>query len=96
MAENGGVVTAEDFANYRMRVREPLVTTYRGYTVVGFPPPSSGGVHVAEILNILEPFDLKGMTTADRVHVTAEAMKLAFADRAYWLGDPDYVKVLRG
>jgi gamma-glutamyltranspeptidase/glutathione hydrolase len=53
-------------------------------------------VHVAEILNILEPFDLKGMTTADRVHMTAEAMKLAFADRAYWLGDPDYVKVPRG
>jgi gamma-glutamyltranspeptidase/glutathione hydrolase len=96
MGKNGGVMTAEDFAKYEMKVREPVVTTYRGYTVVGFPPPSSGGVHVAEMLNILEGFDLRGMGEADRVHVVAEAMKLAFADRAHWLGDPDHVKVPRG
>lgn len=96
MATNGGVMTADDFANYKLKLRAPLSTTYRGYTVIGFPPPSSGGVHVAEMLNILESFDLKSMSPADRVHVTAEAMKLAFADRAYWLGDPDYANVPRG
>ncbi len=58
MKENGGLVTAADFAGYEMRSREPVRTTYRGYEIVSFPPPSSGGVHVAEILNILENFDL--------------------------------------
>ena len=96
MAANGGIVTADDFAKYELKVREPLRSTYRGRTIVGFPPPSSGGVHVAEILNILEPFDLKSMDEATRVHVTAEAMKRAFADRAFWLGDPDFVRVPTG
>jgi len=64
--------------------------------LVSFPPPSSGGVHVAEIMNILENFDLKSMGAGNRLHVMAEAMKLAFADRAYWLGDPDFAKVPRG
>jgi len=99
MAEHGGIITAEDFAAYRARVREPVVTSYRGYTIVGFPPPSSGGVHVAQILNILERFDLKGLherQPATFYHVVAEAMKRAFADRAYWLGDPDFADVPRG
>lgn len=96
MAENGGVITAEDFARYQFKERDPLRTTYRGYEIVSFPPPSSGGVHVAEILNILERFDLTHLTQADRCHVIAESMKLAFADRAYWLGDPDFVPVPRG
>ncbi|HUT95937.1 MAG TPA: gamma-glutamyltransferase [Thermoguttaceae bacterium] len=99
MAEHGGIITAEDFAGYRARVREPVVTTYRGYTIVGFPPPSSGGVHVAQILNILERFDLKGLyerQPATFYHVVAEAMKRAFADRAHWLGDPDFADVPRG
>jgi gamma-glutamyltranspeptidase/glutathione hydrolase len=99
MADSGGLLTAEDFAGYRVRQREPVTTTYRGYTIVGFPPPSSGGVHVAQILNILEPFDLKTLYERDPAlfyHVVAEAMKLAFADRAYWLGDPDFADVPRG
>ena len=99
MSDNGGIMTAEDFANYQSVIREPIVTTYRGYTVVGFPPPSSGGVHVAQILNILEHFDLSSIheeNPAQFVHIVAEAMKLAFADRAYWLGDADFVDVPRG
>lgn len=96
MHENGGLITAADFAGYRMETREPLRTTYRGYDLVSFPPPSSGGVHVAQILNILENFDLPHLPEATRVHVMAEAMKLAFADRAYWLGDPAFTKVPRG
>ena len=96
MKANGGLLTAADFAGYEMKTREPVVSTYRGLTVYGFPPPSSGGVHVAQILNILETFDVAGLQrqgTADRVHVVAEAEKLAFADRAYWLGDPDFSDV---
>ena len=96
MQANGGLLTAADFAGYQIQVREPIRTKYRGYDIVSFPPPSSGGVHVAEMLNILEPFDLKALDEATRWHVIAEAMKLAFADRAFWLGDPDFVKVPRG
>ena len=96
MQGNGGIVTAEDFANYQLKKRQPLLTEYRGYQLAGFPPPSSGGVHVAQILNILESFDLGELSEAQRYHVAAEAMKLAFADRAHWLGDPDYVDVPRG
>ena len=96
MKSHGGVMTAKDFADYHIELREPVESTYRGYRVVSFPPPSSGGVHVLEMLNILEKFDLKKMDEASRLHVIAEAMKLAFADRAYWLGDPDYAKVPRG
>jgi gamma-glutamyltranspeptidase / glutathione hydrolase len=96
MKNNGGILTSNDFANYQMEIREPIATTYRGFEIVSFPPPSSGGVHVLEILNILENFDLKKMDGATRLHVIAEAMKLAFADRAYWLGDPAFVNVPRG
>jgi gamma-glutamyltranspeptidase/glutathione hydrolase len=93
MQSNGGILTSNDFANYHLELREPVETSYRGYEVVSFPPPSSGGVHVVEILNILENFDLKKMDEATRLHVIAEAMKLAFADRAHWLGDPDFASV---
>ena len=96
MAANDGILTSNDFAGYHIEVRDPIETTYRGYTVVSFPPPSSGGVHVLEMLNILEHFDLKPMDEVTRFHVIAEAMKLAFADRAYWLGDPEFVNVPRG
>lgn len=99
MSENGGILSAEDFAGYRVRGREAVQSSYRGYTVVGFPPPSSGGVHVAQILGILERFDLEDLyrrRPALFYHVVAEAMKLAFADRAYWLGDPDFADVPRG
>jgi gamma-glutamyltranspeptidase/glutathione hydrolase len=96
MKRNGGILTVEDFQNYKVSLREPVRSTYRGFTIVGFPPPSSGGVHVAQTLKILENFDLPAFGEAERLHVMAEAMKLAFADRAYWLGDPDFVKVPRG
>jgi gamma-glutamyltranspeptidase/glutathione hydrolase len=99
MRENGGVVTEQDFARYEARRRQPIVSRYRGYSIVGFPPPSSGGVHVAQVLNILENFDIRALhdeSPHQAVHVVAEAMKLAFADRAYWLGDSDFAKVPRG
>lgn len=96
MAENGGILTAEDFANYVPKLREPLVTTYRGLDIIGFPPPSSGGIHVAQMLQILEHFDLPKLEPAQRTHLIAETMKLAFADRAHWLGDADYAPVPRG
>lgn len=98
MRANGGLITETDFAKYQAKPRTPLRTSYRGHEIVGFPPPSSGGVHVAQILNVLEHFDLKslGADSPDFVHVVAEAMKLAFADRAHWLGDPDFAPVPRG
>jgi gamma-glutamyltranspeptidase/glutathione hydrolase len=98
MKNNGGLLTVEDFRGYHAKLREPVFASYRGCQLVGFPPPSSGGVHVAEILNVLETFNLKAMGpgSADFIHVVTEAMKLAFADRAYWLGDPDFAKVPLG
>jgi gamma-glutamyltranspeptidase/glutathione hydrolase len=99
MAEHGGLLTTDDFAAYQPVLREPLVTTYRGRTIVGFPPPSSGGVHVAQILNILEAFDVAAIhrrSPGEYHHLLAEAMKLAFADRAHWLGDPDFARVPLG
>lgn len=99
MKVNGGILTVEDFANYRTVVREPIRTTYRDFEVIGIPPPSSGGVHVAQILNIVENFDLSQLSNSDPAtfhHIVIEAMKLAFADRAHWLGDSDFVPVPRG
>lgn len=99
MAENGGIMTAADFATYEAKLRKPLETTYRGYTIIGFPPPSSGGIHVAQVLNMLELFDLRSINQRDPVEasqIVAESFKLAFADRAYWLGDSDFVMVPRG
>lgn len=93
MKKNNGLITRADFANYEIKLREPIVTRFAGYTLYGFPPPSSGGIHVAQILNILENFDLQKATTSERYHLVAEAMKFAFADRAYWLGDSDFTKV---
>ena len=94
MRENGGLITEADFAAYTFKRRTPLETTYHGRRIIGMPPPSSGGVHVAQILNILEA---KGsVRSEDFPHVVAEAMKLAFADRAFWLGDPAFTKVPRG
>ena len=96
MKKNGGVLTTEDFDRYRIAERTPLVSRYRNRTIVGFPPPSSGGVHVAEILNILENYNLEQASESEYTHLTTEAMKLAFADRAYWLGDPAFTRVPRG
>ncbi|WP_082504106.1 gamma-glutamyltransferase [Methylobacterium sp. Leaf117] len=91
----GGVMTAEDLAAYRPVLREPVRGTYRGYAIASMPPPSSGGIHLIEILNVLEGFDLArmGAGSADALHVLAEAMKPAYADRATWLGDPARTQV---
>lgn len=96
MKANGGIVTQKDFSNYKVLQREPVISQFEEYRIVGFPPPSSGGVHVAQILNILSHFPLTDLSEVDRYHVIIEAMKLAFADRAYWLGDPDFAKVPKG
>ena len=96
MKTHGGLITAEDFASYHIALRVPVRGTYRGSEIISFPPPSSGGVHVIEILNMLENFDLAKLEEPTRVHVIAETMKLAFADRAHWLGDPDFAPVPQG
>ncbi|MEO5802647.1 MAG: gamma-glutamyltransferase [Verrucomicrobiota bacterium] len=98
MKKNGGNMTAADLKNYRVEFREPITTKYRGRKIVSFPPPSSGGVHVAQILNLLDRYNLKklGANSPEMIHVVAEAMKLAFADRAFWLGDPAFAQVPRG
>lgn len=91
----GGLMTVEDLASYKAIVREPVVGNYRGYSIASMPPPSSGGIHIIEILNVLENYRIGAMghNTAETIHVMAEAMKLAYADRAEYLGDPDFVKV---
>ncbi|NRG16993.1 gamma-glutamyltransferase [Rhizobiales bacterium] len=91
----GGVMTAEDLQNYRTVWREPVTGSYRGYEIASMPPPSSGGVHIVEILNMLEPFDIasSGHNSAKTIHVMAEAMTRAYADRSEYLGDPDFVDV---
>lgn len=99
MEQNGGLLTVQDFKDYRAVDRTPIESSYRGYRIVGFPPPSSGGVHVAQMLTMLERFplsELRKTNPAQADHVVVEAMKLAFADRAYWLGDPDFAPVPRG
>jgi gamma-glutamyltranspeptidase / glutathione hydrolase len=95
MAKSGGLVSEQDLADYAPRVREPVRGSYRGFEVVSFPPPSSGGVALIEALNILEGFDLAplGAGSSASLHRIAEALKLAFADRAAYLGDPDFVEV---
>lgn len=91
----GGRMTVEDLANYVAVMREPIRGTYRGYEIVSMPPPSSGGVHIVQILNILEeyPIGFLGHNSADTIHLMAEAMKRAYADRSEYLGDSDFVDV---
>lgn len=99
MEQNGGLLSEHDFADYEAVDREPIVSTYRGYTIVGFPPPSSGGVHVAQALNMLENYDLAAIhkrNPLDAVHLVSEVFTRVFADRAYWLGDADHAPVPRG
>ncbi len=93
--ENGGRMTLDDLANYQAIEREPVRGTYRGHEIVSMPPPSSGGAHVIEILNILEAFPLgeQGLNSAATIHELAEAEKLAYADRARWLDDPAFVHI---
>lgn len=92
MQSHGGLITAEDLADYEVKERQPIRGTYRGYEVISAPPPSSGGVTMVEALNILEGYDLgrMGNRSADAIHVTAEAFRRAFYDRAEFLGDPDF------
>jgi gamma-glutamyltranspeptidase/glutathione hydrolase len=89
----GGNWTLADLAGYRAKERAPIVVNYRGYRIVTAPPPSSGGVAIAEILNILSGFDLTKMDQVHRVHVIVEAMRRAFRDHNDYLGDPDFVKM---
>ena len=91
----GGSMTLEDLASYKAVVREPVIGTYRGYQVASMPPPSSGGVHLIQMLNILENADLNSLehNSSDYLHLLVEAMKPAYADRSQHLGDPDFVHV---
>ena len=95
VTEAGGNLTVEDMAAYKAVAREPVRGTYRGYEVVSMPPPSSGGVHLIQILNTLEgyPIGALGQNSSETLHLMAEAMKLAYADRSEYLGDPDFVDV---
>ena len=92
MADNGGLISLEDLAAYRPVWRRPATGRYRGHEIASMPPPSSGGVHLIQMLNMLEPFPLGkfGQNGAESLHVMVEAMKLAYADRARHLGDPDF------
>jgi gamma-glutamyltranspeptidase/glutathione hydrolase len=91
----GGHLTIQDFRRYEAVVREPVRGSYRGYEILSMPPPSSGGVHIVQILNVLEgyPVGFLGPNGAETVHLMAEAMKYAYADRSEYLGDPDFVDV---
>jgi gamma-glutamyltranspeptidase/glutathione hydrolase len=95
MQKGGGLITADDLAQYEVKEREPIRGTYRGYEVISAPPPSSGGTVLIESLNILEGYDLAKMESrsAESMHFTVEAFRRAFFDRAEFLGDPDFSKI---
>ena len=95
MQKGGGLITADDLAAYEVKERQPIRGTYRGYEIISAPPPSSGGIALVEILNILEGYDLakQGNRSAQSIHLTAEAFERVFFDRAEFLGDPDFAKI---
>ncbi len=95
MAAHGGLITRADLLAYRAKKRPVLTGTYRGYGVIGMPPPSSGGIGVIQMLNLLEGWDLKagGYGSAQNLHYVAESMRRAFADRARYVADPDFAEV---
>jgi gamma-glutamyltranspeptidase/glutathione hydrolase len=95
MQRNGGLITKKDLAAYRARERTPIRGRYNGYDIVTMPPPSSGGVAMVEMLNILSHFDLvkQGRWSPETLHLIIEAMRRAYVDRARYLGDPDFVKM---
>ncbi|HEX8299938.1 MAG TPA: gamma-glutamyltransferase [Rubricoccaceae bacterium] len=95
MERNGGLITLADLAAYRPVERPPVVGTYRGHRVIAMGPPSSGGIALLQMLASVEPFDVRalGFNSSATVHLTGEAMRRAYADRAEWLGDPDFVRV---
>ncbi|MEN1728544.1 MAG: gamma-glutamyltransferase, partial [Pseudomonadota bacterium] len=89
----GGIWTLEDLANYQIVEREPIRLDYEGYELITAPPPSSGGIAIAQILNLIEPYDLPEMDQVQRIHLLSEAMRRAYRDRALYLGDPDFVEI---
>lgn len=93
--KDGGVLSHEDLEGFRVRVLEPVHSSYRGYELLSSPPPSSGGTHVAEILNVLENFDVGSLeiNSPEYIHLFSEVFKLCYADRAKYMGDPNFVKV---
>jgi gamma-glutamyltranspeptidase/glutathione hydrolase len=95
MKKNAGLITREDLKNYRAVLRQPVRGAYRGVEIFSMPPPSSGGIHLIQILNILEGYPLRsfGAQSPERLHLLTETMKLAYADRSLHLGDPDFWKV---
>ena len=95
MKRNNGLITLEDLKNYEAKERTPLEGTYRGHKIITMPPPSSGGIVMLQVLNMLENYDLRkmGYNAAQKYHLLAEAMRRAFADRAEFMGDPDFARV---
>jgi len=95
MQKGGGIITAGDLAQYEVKEREPVRGTYRGYEIISAPPPSSGGTVLVEALNILEGYDLAklGNRSSQSIHLTTEAFRRAFFDRAEFMGDPDFAKI---
>ena len=95
MQLNGGLITLEDLDNYNIVEREPLVGTYKNHKIVSMPPSSSGGTHLIQMLNMLEDFPVKemGFGSSESIHILAEVMKRAYADRSKYLGDSDFYKV---
>ncbi|ELU7404434.1 gamma-glutamyltransferase [Campylobacter jejuni] len=95
MAKNKGIITKEDLAQYQAIWRKPVEGTYRGYDIISMSPPSSGGAHIIEILNIMENANIEnlGFASSKTLHIMAEAMRQAYADRSEYMGDPDFVKI---
>ena len=95
MQQHGGVITKDDLKNYRCKYREPFVIDYKNYQLITHPLPSSGGVVMAQVLKLIEPFEIKGLhhNSSGYAQLLAEAERLAFADRNTWMGDPDFVEV---
>jgi gamma-glutamyltranspeptidase/glutathione hydrolase len=91
----GGSMTLQDLRDYQVRVREPVRGLYRGHPIASMPPPSSGGVHIIQMLNMMEPYAIgeMGHNSADNMHILAEIMRRAYADRSEYLGDPDFYPV---
>ena len=98
MERNGGLITAKDLKSYIVAERLPVEGTYKGYKVVSMPPSSSGGIHLIQMLNMLEDYPIKslGFGSADSIHILAEVMKRAYADRSKYLGDSDFYNVPAG
>ena len=95
MQSNGGLISKDDLKDYSVVWREPIKSDYRGFTVFAMPPPSSGGIHLVQLLNLVEPYEVKkmGHNSSQAIHLFSQAMKLVYADRSKFLGDPDFVYV---